>query len=167
MTPFSTFSYLMQASPTKVLTISKNFIDFAYHVKIHPLLNLAINVFNALAISLEKISARCMHLAHNVLYSCSKMIFDALVSLDSEKETAILMTKFAKCNPPLLVDRYTSEIYPESLLHIALSCCGMLTSPLLQTYLHSGGDRWINTPGVNGRRSTSFSYSKRGCSLAH
>ena len=28
----------------------------------------------------------------------------------------------------------------------------MLTSPLLQTLLHSGGDRWINTPGVNGRR---------------
>ena len=72
------------------------------------------------------------------------------VSLDSEKESAILMTKFAKCDSPLLVN--TSQGYPESLLHIALSSRGMLTSPLLQTFLHSGGDRWINTPGVNGRR---------------
>ena len=38
------------------------------------------------------------------------------------------------------------------MLHVALSCHGMLTSPLLQTFLHSGGDRWINTPGVNGHR---------------
>ena len=47
------------------------------------------------------------------------MIFNALVSHESEKEVAILMTKFAKCSPPLLVN--TSKGYPESLLHIALS----------------------------------------------
>ena len=58
------------------------------------------------------------------------IIFNTLVSLDSEKETAVLMTKFAKCNPPLLVNNSTG--YPESLLHIALSSHEMQTSPLLQ-----------------------------------
>ena len=141
---------LSQRSLTKVLRMSENFIDFACAMNVHALLNLAINVFNALAISLEKVNTRCMCQAHNVLYSCSEKMFDALVSLDFEKETAILMTKFAKCNPPLLAN--TFEGYPESLLHIALSSDGMLTLPLLQTFLHSGGDRWINTPGINGRR---------------
>ena len=36
----------------------------------------------------------------------------------------------------------------------------MLTSPLLETFLHSGGDRWINTPGVNGRRPLHHSIPK-------
>ena len=36
----------------------------------------------------------------------------------------------------------------------------MLTSPLLQTFLHSGADRWINTPGVNGRRPLHYNVSK-------
>ena len=77
--------------------------------------------------------ARCMEEAHIVLHSCTERIFKTLVSLDSEKETTVLMTNFGKCNPPLLVNTLlnTSEGYPESLLHIALSSHGMLTSPLL------------------------------------
>ena len=121
---------------SQVLRMSDSIMDFVRYRKVHALLNLAIDVFSTLANSLEKISTRCMRLANNVLHSGSQRIFDALVSLDSEKEKAILMTKFAKCNTPLLVN--TSAGYPESLLHIALSSDGMLTSPLLQTFLHSG-----------------------------
>ena len=141
---------LSQTSLTNVLWISERFIDFACNMDARVLLNLAIDVFCALVNSLEKVTTKCTCQAHDVLHSCSKMMFDALVSVDSEKETAVLMAKFAKCNPPLLFN--TSEGYPETLLHVALSSQGMLTSPLLQTFLHSGGDRWINTPGVNGRR---------------
>ena len=32
---------------------------------------------------------------------------------------------------------------------------------LLQTFLLSGGDRWINTPGINGRRSHHFHAQKK------
>ena len=60
------------------------------------------------------------------------------------------MTKLANSNPPLLVNELNG--YRESLLHIALSNYRMLTSPLIQTFLNSGGERWINTPGVHGHR---------------
>ena len=147
-----------QASLTMILNMSSHFIDFSWSMNVHAVLNLAISVFSALATSLEKVSTRSMRLAHNVLYSHSKPMFDALVSLDSEKGTATLMAKFAKCNSTVLAN--FSAGYPESLLHIALSSHGMLTSPLLQTFLHSGGDRWINTPGVNGRHPLHHSVPK-------
>ena len=149
---------LSQTTLSEVLRISQCFIYYAFSMNVHSLLNLAITVYRALDISLEKVSTRCMHFAHDVVYYCSIKIFEGLVSLDSEKETDILMNKFAKCNPPLLVN--PSVGYPESLLHVALSSDGMLTSPLLQTFLHSGGDRWINTPGVNGRRPLHHSIPK-------
>ena len=138
--------------------MSHSFIYSSWDENVHTLLNLAITVCRALAISLEKVSTRCMPFAHDVVYYCSVKIFEGLVSLDSEKETASLMNKFVKCNPPLLVN--SSLGYPESLLHIALSSDGMLTSPLLQTFLHSGGDKWINTPGENGRRPLHHSIPK-------
>ena len=150
---------LSHCSLTKVLRMSQNGVDFACRMNVHALLlALATNVFNALAISMEKVRTRCVHLANGVLYTCSEMIFIALVSHESEKEVTILMSKFAKCSAPRLVN--TSKRYPESLLHIALSSRGMLSLPLLQTFLHSGGDRWINTPRVNGRRPLHHSVPK-------
>ena len=147
---FNTVQYYCpsQGSLFMVLQISSRFILSASRIR--ALLNLAVNVFNSLASSLEKVSIRCLREAHKLLHCYSRPIFYEIASLDSEEEAVILMTKFAKCNSPLLAN--FSEGYPESLLHIALSCRKMLTSPLLQTFLHSGGDRWINTPGVNGRR---------------
>ena len=73
--------------------------------------------------SLEKVSTRCMHFAHDVVYNCTIKIFEGLVSLDSEKETDMLMNNFAKCNPPLLV--HPSLGYPESLytLHSPVMEC--------------------------------------------
>ena len=152
------YVYLSQGSLTKVLMMSEHFIDFACRENDYARLELAIHVFSALATSLEKVSIRCVHLANKVLNSCGGMIFEGLLCHNCEKETAILMSKFAKCNPPLLVN--TNEGYAESLLHILLSRHDTLTSPLLQTFLHSGGDKWINTPGVNGLRPLHLHISR-------
>ena len=84
---------------------------------------------------------------HNLVHYSICLIFNTFAFLDTEKETTRLMTKFVMCNCPLLVN--VSNGYPESLLHIALSSDMMLRSPLLKTFLKSGGDKWINTPGVN------------------
>ena len=141
---------LTRESLIKVLSISNRLIDMACFTKCHAYLDLAIMVFNTLAVSLEKISVSCAYELHSVLHFSSGAIFSSLASFGNEKETTALTIKFAKCCSPLLVDRLSG--YPQSLLHIALSSRKMLPSPLLQTFLHAGGDRWINTPGVNGRR---------------
>ena len=141
---------LTENSLIKVLRSSRWLIGWADSTKSHAYLNLAINVFSALAGSLERIRFRYLYELHNGLHTCSVIIFRTLTSFDNQKESISLMIKFAKSCSPLLVNE--SYGYPESLLHIALSNREMLASPLLQTFLHAGGDRWINTPGVNGWR---------------
>ena len=141
---------LSEKSLSKVLIMSTKFISSACAWELVTFLNLAINIFSALVNSLEGRNVCCRPKIHSELHFCSRLIYAKLISIDSQREAAILMTKFVKCNPPLIVNDING--YPESLLHIVLSSQTGLTSPLLQTFLHSGGDRWINTPGVNGRR---------------
>ena len=150
---------LTQRSLSSIMAVSTRLIDLACKAKVHALLKIAINVFIALANSLGRVNVSFVWEMHNTLHSSSYCIFDTLASLDSKKETTRLMARFAMCNPPLLVN--VSNGYPESLLHIALSNSRMLRSSLLQTFLKSGGDRWINTPGVNGCRPLHLSLLKK------
>ena len=139
-----------------VFNISEGFITLACKFKVtgaQVLLNPAINVFKALSTLMERISI-CVYRIHEVLRSCSKLLLGAILKTQVQfglRKASSLMAKFAKCNPPPLVNEANG--YPESLLHIVLSYPGMLISPLLETFLEGGGNRWINTPGgVNGYR---------------